>query len=342
MKTVKVKFVGFWSGFDYKKNPLYQVMSKHYNVLISDNPDYIICSVFGEPYEYCNYPQIRIMYSAENYIPDFNLIDYGISSYPINFLDRHFSLPLCIYNGSLGICSELLDKNRNYTGELLQQKKYFANFIASHESENSIRGDFFRKLCEYKRIESPGSYLNNMEDPTPISYADKFNFQKKCKFTLCFESTKHEGFVTEKIRDAFSADTIPIYYGSDTVKDIFNEKAFINVSDYDSFDAAIKKVIELDKNDELYLNTLRQPVFRNEQSIRNSIDNLDNFVCNIFDQPINKAYRRSKVYHASKQEKELIYLKEQKNSTSSKSVLNSLLGRELLKISIKKILNNIK
>ena len=69
-----------------------------YDVQISDEPDYIICDVGGaERYGYCKYPQIRIMYSGENYIPDFNLIDYSICPYPIQFGDRNFQLPPCVW-----------------------------------------------------------------------------------------------------------------------------------------------------------------------------------------------------------------------------------------------------
>ena len=52
----------------------------------------------------------------------------------------------------------------------------------------------------------------------------KTALQRKCKFTLCFESTNHYGFVTEKIMDAFYSDTIPVYYGSPTVAGIFNKE----------------------------------------------------------------------------------------------------------------------
>ena len=34
----------------------------------------------------------------------------------------------------------------------------------------------------------------------------KFRFQKKCKFSLCFESVKHEGFISEKIVEALGID----------------------------------------------------------------------------------------------------------------------------------------
>ena len=49
-----------------------------------------------------------------------------------------------------------------YTKEFVQNKQLFANFISSHESEFNIRGDFFKKLNEYRRVESAGTYLNNM------------------------------------------------------------------------------------------------------------------------------------------------------------------------------------
>lgn len=185
------------------------------------------------------------------------------------------------------------------TLEFVKNKQYFANFIASHESEYNLRGDFFKKLCEYKRVESPGSYLNNMPNGETVCWTDdsKTEFQRKCKFTLCFESTSHKGFITEKIMDAFYADTIPVYYGNPSASDIFNKDAFINCSDYDSFDAVIEKIKELDQDDEKYLEMLRQPILVDPEYPERVLKGLDEFVCAIFDQPLEKAYRRSRVYH---------------------------------------------
>ena len=156
--------------------------------------------------------------------------------------------------------------------------RYCPNFIARHESEGNIRGDFFKKLCQYKRVESPGSYLNNMPGGAVVDWLDgsKTEFQRKCKFTLCFESTLHYGFVTEKIMDAFYADTIPVYYGSPTVTDIFNKDAFINCTDYPSFDAVIEKIKELDQDDEKYLQMLRQPILVDPDYPRELEDALGN------------------------------------------------------------------
>ena len=61
-KTVKIKFVGFnWPGFTPEENIVYRILEKYYDVVIMDDPDYIICSIFGEEYEYCKYPQVRSM-----------------------------------------------------------------------------------------------------------------------------------------------------------------------------------------------------------------------------------------------------------------------------------------
>lgn len=296
MKTVKIKFVGFWNGFNPKSHFIYQILIKHYNVEITEQPDYVICSMFGKPYEYCNYPQVRIMYSGENYIPDFNLIDYAISPYPINFFDRSFHKPACV--DVFGRCLALETKNRNYSFDILNKKESFANFIASHESEFGIRGNFFKQLSKYKRVDSPGTYLNNMPSGETVSFTNdtKSEFQRNSKFTLCFESTKHQGFITEKITDAFYADTIPVYYGSDDISDIFNPKAFIDCSRFNSFDEAINKIIELDNDDEKYIEMLRQPIFNDPRYVSKLLSDMENFVLNIFEQPIEQSYRRSRVY----------------------------------------------
>jgi len=301
MKTISISFVGFYSDSDYRKSQLFKSMARQFDVQVIDNPekaDYIICGVFGKKYEYCKYPQVRIMYEGENYIPDFNLIDYGIFNYPLTFLDRSLYFPFCI--DEFDHCKTLVSKSRDYPENILKEKPYFCNFICGHESEYNIRGEFFKALCKYKRVESPGRYLNNMPDGTIVNWDDdtKREFQNKCKFTLCFESTKHNGFVTEKITDAFYADTVPIYYGSDTVKDIFNPKAFIDFSDFNSTDEAIEYIRMIDENDDMYMEMLRQPIFNDKDFYEKSIRQLDEFVYYIFSQPLESVKRRSEVYSA--------------------------------------------
>jgi len=208
-----------------------------------------------------------------------------------------YYLPACVWPQNHWLA--LPHKDRNYTLEFVQGKEYFASFIAGHESEGNIRGDFFKKLCEYKRVESPGSYLNNMPNGETVSWLNegKTDFQRKCKFSLCFESTAHNGFVTEKIMDAFYADTIPVYYGSPSVTEIFNKDAFINCSDYASFEEVIEVIKELDQDDEKYLAMLRQPILVDPEFPERVVRGMEDYVRYIFEQPLEKAYRRSRVFH---------------------------------------------
>lgn len=94
-----MNYVGQGDWFNKKSNLIYDLLQKNgYDVQICDDPDYIICDSWAsDPYSYCAFPQVRIMYSGENYIPDFNLIDYVISPYPIQFGDRSFCLPACVW-----------------------------------------------------------------------------------------------------------------------------------------------------------------------------------------------------------------------------------------------------
>ena len=298
MKTIKLNYACISDGYDKEHNLIKDLLEINgYSVEISDEPDYLVCDVsYENPYDYCGKPQVRIQYSGENYIPDFNLVDYALSPYPISFGDRHFHLPPCVWPRSHWV--ELAGKDRNYSADILKEKTLFANFISSHESEFNIRGDFFKELCKYKRVESAGTYLNNMPNGETVNWLDdsKANLQRKCKFTLCFESTLHYGFVTEKLMDAFFTDTIPVYYGSPTAAEIFNQDAFINVADYASFEEAIAKIIELDQDDEKYLQMLRQPILVDPEYPDRLEQALGGFIRNIFDQPLEKAYRRSRVY----------------------------------------------
>ena len=125
----------------------------------------------------------------------------------------------------------------------------------------------------------------------------KANFQRRSKFTVCFESTSHYGFITEKITDAFFSDTIPVYYGSPNITEFFNPEAFINVSDYESFDAVVERIKELDQDDEKYLQMLRQPILKDPTLPERIDEEMGKFIQHIFEQPLEQAYRRCRVYY---------------------------------------------
>lgn len=45
-KHIRIRFVDFWDDFVPENNIFYQLLSEHYDVELSDTPDYLFCSVF--------------------------------------------------------------------------------------------------------------------------------------------------------------------------------------------------------------------------------------------------------------------------------------------------------
>lgn len=291
-KEIKIKFVGFWPDFNEKQNFFTKVLDKHYQVIISETPDYVFCSVAGEPYEECKYDGVRIHFNGENYTPDFNIHDYAISYCNLQFEDRHLQYPL--YLVAEKPLSLVPQKHINVTSEILKTKPYFCNFVYGFSRE--YREKAFEIFGKYKAVKSPGTGKNNMPDhPLVKSIEDKLNFLRKCKFTIAFDSTEMPGFVTEKIFHAFAAQTIPIYFGDPTINKHFNRKAFINVADYDfDLEKVLERIIEIDQDDELYLSILKEPVFIDDQYLDQKKKQFEAFLINIFDQDYNKVYRRSR------------------------------------------------
>lgn len=296
MKKIKLKFIGFWSDFVDNDNLFFNILSKYYNIEISEEPDYVICSPLCKPFEYMKYDCIRILFSGENYSPDFNAFDYAIGFDNIKYNDRFYRFPLYLYDNKI---NQLEDRNitRREAKEALESKEYFCNFIYSHRSSHGLREEILEKLLQYKHVECAGTYKNNMIDNFYAkNYREKIDFLKKCKFTIAFESTELIGFSTEKIIHPYYALSIPIYFGNKDVSNDFNEKSFINCHSFDSLDDVIERVREIDENDDLYLDMIQENVFNDNKYISTSYDGLEEFLCNIFNQDKNNAYRRPLFY----------------------------------------------
>lgn len=292
-KDIKIKFIGFWADFDDDNNFFTKILKQYFNVIISETPDYVFCSILGEPYEECQFDGVRIHFNGENYTPDFNIHDYGISFNNLTFADRHLQYPL--YLVSEKHLALIPKKHLNIDSDILKAKPYFCNFI--YGVSRSYREDAFELFSKYKPVMSPGTGKNNMPNhPLVQSHEEKLAFLNKSKFTIAFDSTSLPGFATEKILHAFAGNTIPIYYGDPEIGKYFNKKAFLDVADYNfDLEKVLDRIIEIDQNDELYLSILREPVFIDQSYIENKQKELERFLLNIFEQNLDKAFRRSKI-----------------------------------------------
>jgi hypothetical protein len=120
---------------------------------------------------------------------------------------------------------------------------------------------FFHQLSKYKQVDSGGRYLNNVGR----TVADKREFIKDHKFVLSFENSSNPGYTTEKLIEPMLVNSIPIYWGNERVGEDFNTGSFVQVNSFASYEEAILRIIELDQDEEQYMQMAMQPWFTHNQ-----------------------------------------------------------------------------
>lgn len=291
---VKINYHGFWQNFDKENNLLINALRKNFDVEISDKPDFLFCSWFTD--EPCKDEEcIKIFYSYENRTMNMllNGFHYAVGLKKVKFSNKNNRyLRHCI-------CPDIPSEYRKNLPDSLAGRK-FCNFIYS----NTLRGDnvknrelFCQKLMEYKSVDCPGIALNNTNPIGALDTPDwenvKINYQRNYKFSIAFENSIADGYSTEKINHPFMADSIPIYMGNPSIAEDYNPKAFINAADYKNFDEVIERIIELDNNDALYMQMLREPLYLKEPEYDRQ---LEEFLFNIVNAGNTKVTRLIKPF----------------------------------------------
>jgi hypothetical protein len=137
--------------------------------------------------------------------------------------------------------------------------------IASH--------DFFgtRKfisdgLCGHVNIEYDGKWRNNSNRLWNEFANNKDLLMQNFRFNICPENMDADGYVTEKIFDAYAAGTIPIYHGSKghPEQEIVSDDTYINWN-YDNDNAGNLNLIDqLCRDEDFYEAFLGRPRFRKD------------------------------------------------------------------------------
>jgi len=251
---IKIAFTDFYPKFDKEDNFIVNVLRQKYEVIVvkevSDEVDILFYSCFG--FEHFVWPEeiIRVYYTGENDVPNFNEADYAISFHNINFGNRHLRLPLYVTYPNFPAVK--------YVKPLPVEacNREFCSLVVSNSTFcDPVRLQIIDKINEYKTVASGGRYRNNVGGPV----VDKMEFCHRYKFNLALENSRVPGYVTEKITDAFAAGTVPIYWGTTDVCNDFNPDSYINTNDFETIEAALAYIRKVDEDDELYLKMLNAP-----------------------------------------------------------------------------------
>ena len=285
-KKIKIDFTDFWPGFDKTNNYFYNLLKEEFDVEITNRPDYLFFSVFGNQHQYYNC--VKIFFTGEDRIPPFPYCDWAFSFERTN--GKNFRLPIyLLYHGYYELIDKKIDKR------LINRK--FCNFVVSNPNCET-RNEIYFKLSKYKKIDSAGKFLNNIGHlPDGPSELYKLPFVSQYKFTLAYENfskkfsdsilagdnSRNCSITSEKILEPMKVNSIPIYWGNPLIGEEFNKSSFINRYDFSSDEQMIEYIIELDNNDELYFDKLSQPWLPNNSIPEElKIETIKKFLYSIF------------------------------------------------------------
>lgn len=245
----------------------------------TDNPheaDVIVSSVFGNVQ---TDPKKTIMYLGENMRPSFHNYNYSLSFDYDTYGGRNFRLPLwwsrLAWEGF--VQKPRRDNHQNHGYEQLipiyqltkartldiKAKDKFCTLIANNPE--GLRINLYNSISQYKQVDGYGNMFGR-----PLRKS-KFAILPEYKFCLCPENSIYDGYVTEKLIDAYAGLTVPIYSGTISVGSDFNEQAFLNYQDVKDMDSFVKRVAQLDEDEVLYETFYEQPLLLKEPSLNDAI-----------------------------------------------------------------------
>ena len=275
----KVCITNFWDGafdgdfFDFFFRTAFDGIDY---VLSPHEADVIISSVFGHTQ---TDPKKTIMYIGENVRPNFMHYDHSLSFDHDDYGGRNFRLPLW---WSRLAWDRFVQKPRkpnahNHGYEqlldiksLMQPRKLdmsikdkFCAMIAGNPE--GLRVNLFNSVSQYKPIDGYGLMFGNSLRKS------KFAVLPEYKFCLCPENSVYDGYVTEKLIDAYAGLTVPLYSGDLSVGKDFNIKAFLNYQDFMDLEIFIGYIERWNEQLELYKDMYEQPLLFKEPSLDNAI-----------------------------------------------------------------------
>jgi hypothetical protein len=193
---MKVKFLNFWEGYDggFFTESLAKALCT--TIEVSDNPDVVLHSCFGNTPPISNKP--NIWYTHENYLnPDrlniFKLPQFGL----VPNTETSVTLPDWIM----------------YYDKLL-------NPIKTTNRLNRVCSMF---KCQYHHRE----HIINHYGAIKVNAPDKIDTLSEFRYNIAVENSYAKEYITEKLTDAFIAGCLPIYWGGDVSTTPFNKNKII-------------------------------------------------------------------------------------------------------------------
>ena len=288
MRTIKVKFCDCIWGKSPKDTLIYKLLSQHYNIEFSEEPDYLFSGGRGNDHWKSPSKCVKIVTIGENVVPDFNAFDYAIGFDYLSFPDRYCRIPLYVFYDNYELLKKKHNQEISFSDDFLLNRAFCSMVVSNNIHASPMRETFFHELSKYKPVSSGGRFMNNIGKPNGVE--DKETFCKGFKFNIAFENSSSPGYTTEKILQPLSWGVMPIYWGNPYIEQEFSSDCFIHVKDEKDIKASIEKIVALDNDDMSYLKSINTPPFATDKQLSYH-EELLSFLLHIIEQPLSNAKR---------------------------------------------------
>ena len=123
---------------------------------------------------------------------------------------------------------------------------------------------FFGGKCVVQSLLSSGNgtIYQGKDLETRDSYLSNLRAFSKFQFCLVLENQNNDGYISEKILNAFLGGCLPIYYGTNEVFDLFHPESFV-FYDINNAGPALRLLEHLYNNKTAYRERMQRPILRN-------------------------------------------------------------------------------
>ena len=255
-----IKYINKWPGFKHGDlEMLSEILEEKYNLMpvkFGNDYDIIIDGFFGST-QIKNDKAIKIFYVGEAFEPDTRKYDLSIG-FGYNDAKNYVRIPLSYM--VKGYMTKNITTKFSRESKCNPNKAYFTCFLNSNGNSKidgvAARDRLFHRLSLYKRVESGGKHLNNINKPVK----NTIEWLSNCKFVIAYENQTFPGYITEKPYQAYLAGAVPLYYGDRSALQDINKNAVIYAGDFNSEEELVNYIIKVDNDDKLYCDTWNQKI----------------------------------------------------------------------------------
>jgi hypothetical protein len=276
---MKLCVVNFWDGafdgdfFDFFFGTCFP------DLIYTDNQydaDLVVTSVFGNVQ---TDPRKTLAYIGENVRPSFIGYNHSLSFDWDSYGGRNHRLPLwyarLAWPGFIQKPRKANSHNHGYEDLIsiesltkgrtldMSQKTKFCAMIAGNPE--GLRINLYNSISKYKQVDGYGNMFGNSLRKS------KFEILPEYKFCLCPENSIYDGYVTEKLIDAYAGGTVPIYSGDLSVLQDFNVNAFFNYQEKLDMDRFADMIKHYDTKETWYSHRYMQPLLNKEPKLDDAI-----------------------------------------------------------------------